>query len=83
VKVDFDLQFACWDKRFADLEAELNLRKSISGLKQDKKANNCELAIIATYLSLHPGKQPLDDVNDLISALGSDISSKVKINDAS
>lgn len=83
VKVDLDLQFACWDKRFADLEAELNSLKSVSGLKQDKTVNNCELTVIATNLSLRPGKQPLDDTKDLISALGSDISSKVKITDAS
>jgi hypothetical protein len=81
--VKVDLQFACWDKRFADLEAELNSLKFISGLKQDKTVNNCELTVIATNLSLRPRKQPLDDAKDLISALGSDISSKVKITDAS
>lgn len=81
VKVDFDLQFPCWDKRFAVFEAELNSLKFHSGLKQDKTVSNCELTIIATNLALRPGKQPLDDAKDLISALGTELSSKVKITD--
>lgn len=83
VKVDIDLQFAGLDKRIADLEIEMISLKSHNGLQQDKSVKNCDITIIGSNLRERPGKSPLDDANDLISALGTDISSSVKITDAS
>jgi hypothetical protein len=82
VKVDIELQFASLEKRICDLEIQFQSFKAIDCAPHDFTVNNCDITVIASNVPERQGKSALKYAQDLIDALGEEISTHVTIKDA-